>query len=196
MRLLVVYGTTDGQTAEIAERIARTLGSKGHEVELRDADTVEYGFSARAYDAIVVGGSIHLGKYQRGVTRFIRRHRADLRWCPSAFFSVCMAIESKSEKDRAEALAIPRNYVEHLGWHPDAVEVVAGALKFSEYGFFRRMAMKSISEKEMGTKIDTGRDYEFTDWDQVDRFALGFAAYAEKHSGDLLRPGASAGAQA
>lgn len=192
MRFLVVYGTTDGQTAAIAERIARTFEVRGHEVECRDVDTVEYGFSARAYDAIVVGGSIHLGKYQRGVTRFIRRHRVDLRWCPSAFFSVCMAIESKSEKDRAEAQAIPRNYVEHLGWHPDTVEVIAGALKFSEYGFFRRVAMKSISEKEMGTDIDTSRDYEFTDWNQVDRFARAFAGYAEKHSGGTLRPSADA----
>jgi len=188
MRFLIVYGTTDGQTATIAERIAHTFEGRGHEVECRDADTVEHGFSARAYDAIVVGGSIHLGKYQRGVTRFIRRHRADLRWTPSAFFSVCMAIQSKDEKERAEAEAIPRNYVEHLGWHPDSIEVMAGALKFSEYGFLRRVVMKSISEKEMGAAIDTSRDYEYTDWEQVDRFARTFAEYAEQHSGKMLRP--------
>jgi menaquinone-dependent protoporphyrinogen oxidase len=60
------------------------------------------------------------------------------------------------------------------GWHPRRVELVAGALPYTRYNFLVRFVMRRISRKE-GGDTDTSRDYEYTDWAAVDRFAAEFA---------------------
>ena len=51
---------------------------------------------------------------------------------------------------------------------------IAGALKYTEYDFFKRLIMKMISKRE-GRSTDTSRDYEYTDWNAVTKFVTDFA---------------------
>ena len=171
MKVLIAYGTTDGMTGRIADRMAQTLRNAGHAVEVARTDRPR---DPAGFDAVLVGGSIHAGGFQRSVRRFVRHHLQTLQRIPSGFFSVCMAIASKDEKSREAAREIARALPRELGWTPLAIEVVAGALMFSRYGFLRRFIMARISRKEMG-EIDTSRDHIFTDWEALDRFALAFA---------------------
>ena len=53
-------------------------------------------------------------------------------------------------------------------------ELVAGALLYTRYNFLVRFVMRQITKAE-GGDTDTSRDYEYTDWDAVDRFAEAFA---------------------
>ena len=57
-----------------------------------------------------------------------------------------------------------------LGWHPDRVACFAGRLAYTQYGFVKRLVMQWISRKE-GAPTDTSRDYEFTNWGDVDQLA-------------------------
>jgi hypothetical protein len=43
-------------------------------------------------------------------------------------------------------------------------------LAYREYGFFIRLVMKRIAKKE-GAPPDTSRNYEMTNWEQVDKLA-------------------------
>ncbi len=54
------------------------------------------------------------------------------------------------------------------------IEMIAGALKYTQYNWFIRWVMKGIARKEGGS-TDTSRDHEYTDWRQV-------AAYARRLS--------------
>jgi menaquinone-dependent protoporphyrinogen oxidase len=55
------------------------------------------------------------------------------------------------------------------------VGLFGGALVYRQYGFFKRLMMKKIvSDKPGGLSTDTSRDHEYTDWDQVARFAEDF----------------------
>lgn len=179
MHFLVTFATTDGQTGEIADRIGQRLRAAGHEADVRDIANLPNSLQVTSYDAVMVGGSIHAQGYQWRLKRFLARNREALASRPSAFFSVCLAIASAQEDERTAAHAIPRRFVEGLHWSPDAVEVIAGALRFSKYGLVRRMMMKAIAAKEMGTEIDTTQDHVLTDWDQVDAFASTFAEFTQ-----------------
>jgi menaquinone-dependent protoporphyrinogen oxidase len=185
MRLLIAYGTTDGMTAKIADRIASTVRSAGHESFVLPTRKAPRHFDASAFDGILVGASVHAGGFQRSTARFIRRHIATLRERPSGFFAVCMAIASRFPKEREEARRHALRFPVSCGWLTDTVEVFAGALRFSRYGFLRRRVMLSIARKEVG-ELDPSRDYEYTDWDAVDRFALDFVA---RTAGDVPVPG-------
>ena len=53
-KILIVYGSSTGNTESIAEAIAKILGDKGHEVTIRNAAEV----SAEGYDAVLFGSSV------------------------------------------------------------------------------------------------------------------------------------------
>jgi menaquinone-dependent protoporphyrinogen oxidase len=52
----------------------------------------------------------------------------------------------------------------------DDVEMIAGALRYSKYPLPLRWLMRRIA-KQAGGDTDTSRDYEYTDWEQVDGYA-------------------------
>ncbi|HEY8519535.1 MAG TPA: menaquinone-dependent protoporphyrinogen IX dehydrogenase [Gammaproteobacteria bacterium] len=172
-RLLIAYGTTEGQTAKIAAHIGDAARRVGLEVAVCPAAEIDEAEPAR-YDAIVVGGSLHDGRYQRAVRDFVARHRELLAARPSAFFSVSLAAASRDPAERAEAMRIARDFTAAAGWTPRQIASFAGALKYTQYSWLKRALMKHIARKE-GGDTDTSRDFEYTDWDDVTRFAEAFA---------------------
>ena len=59
-------------------------------------------------------------------------------------------------------------------WQPDERKLVAGALPYTRYNWVKRWVMRRIVSKA-GGDLDTSRDYEYTDWDDVKAFAVKFA---------------------
>ncbi len=169
-KVLILYATQEGQTGRIARRMAETLSTDGHAVTLVDADHEAAPDELERFDAIVVGGPIHAGGYPRSVVRFARDHRRTLERARSAFFSVGLAIASRTHDGRAQTLEVVERFVGKCGWRPARVELIAGALPYSKYNFLIRFIMRRITKKE-GGDTDTSRDYEYTDWAAVDRFA-------------------------
>ena len=117
MKILIVYGTTEGQTRKISHFMEATLKDVGYEVTVADAS--ETPPSPSAYDAVIIGASIHIHKYQSAVVHYINRHVEALNKMPGAFFSVCLAIASELEEEHKEARKITTEFLEHAGWRPD-----------------------------------------------------------------------------
>ena len=174
-RILVLYSTSEGQTAKIARAIAMRL-----QADDIDADVVEAGAvdpRPSEYAGVIVAASIHVGGYKKAIARWLRAHASELRDHPTAFVSVCLAVRSKRERDRDEARAIPRRFVDELGWRPTIIKVVAGALPYTKYNVLTRWIMKRIVSSQ-GGDTDTSRDYEYTDWKDLRDFTDRFAALA------------------
>jgi menaquinone-dependent protoporphyrinogen oxidase len=171
--VLVVYATKEGQTGKIARHITGTLRLAGHSVQLVDADHSRGPIPLERFQAVFVGAPIHAGGYPRSVVRFARAQRALLERVPSAFFSVGLAVASRTSDGRAQTLPLVEKFMKQTGWRPTRVELVAGALQYSKYNFLIRFVMRRISAKE-GGDTDTLHDYEYTDWPALDRFALDF----------------------
>lgn len=177
-RVLITYGTTEGQTAKIAEVIADVMHDHGHDPQTVDItgldDTVPDG-----YDALIVGASIHMGKHDKHVVDFVRRNLETLERLPSAFFSVSLAAHG----DTQEAQGYVEEFAEETGWHPDKTAMFGGALLYTHYGFIKRHMMKKIARDKPGhLGTDTSRDYVYTEWDAVKRFAEHFADQLESAS--------------
>ena len=174
-RVAVVYGSSEGQTATVAKRVADTLAEAGHEATLLHAQHLPSGFAVDAFDAVVVGASVHMGSHQAYVARFVREHVSSLDDRPSAFFSVSLTAAEGTETARETARGLLDDFLADTGWEPDVTAVFPGALKYSEYGLLTRFVMKRIARK-YGGDTDASRDYEYTDWDAVERFAGDVAA--------------------
>ena len=172
--VLVAFATHDGQTRKVAERIATVLRVHNHAVELLDLgrpppETLDLS----QFQAVLVGSPIRAQGYLRPVVRFVQSHRTELERLPTLFFSVGLAVLSRTGDGRAQTMRIVERLVAETGWHPQRVELVAGALPYTRYNFLVRFVMRRISRKE-GGDTDTSRDYEYTDWAAVDRFAAEF----------------------
>ncbi|WP_049981134.1 flavodoxin domain-containing protein [Halolamina rubra] len=178
---LILYGTGEGQTAKIAERIAAAIGERGHEATTIDVGDRPDSFSLESYDAAVVGASIHVGKHQDAVREFVAANRDALSAMPTAFFQV--SLSSATEENREEAAGYVESFLTETGWHPDRIGQFGGALRFSEYGFLKRLLMKRIAKDLLAETGEADGDVEFTDWEAVDAFAADVAAFVEGRLG-------------
>jgi len=168
-KILIAYGTTEGQTARIADHLSALIRSRGLQADALNLK-LSQGVSVDGYDGVLVGGSIHMGKHQEDVVEFVRKNRANMERLPSAFFSVSLAANG----DLPNAEAYVENFVQETGWRPSKVGLFSGALLYRQYGFLKRYMMKRIVRDKPGMSTDTSRDYVYTDWDQVRRFAEDF----------------------
>jgi menaquinone-dependent protoporphyrinogen oxidase len=174
-RILIYFATTEGHTAHIASHLAAVLDAKGHEADAVSLSAPPPGFALEHYDAVIVGGSVHLGRHPADLVDFVRANLGWLEAHPSGFFSVSLSAAGPREHDRGEAERYVWEFVEATGWKPERVGVFAGALLYTEYGPVKRFVMKRIM-KGAGGDTDTSRDYDYTDWEAVTAFAEDFAS--------------------
>jgi menaquinone-dependent protoporphyrinogen oxidase len=172
MKILVLYGSFDGQARRIAERIAEVIGRGGHEVEAVPAHADSVCDRIEASDAVIVGGAIRYGHHQKALERVVRDNYVAIVERPNAFFSVCMSAAGPNAKP-ATALGYVDDFITRTGWQPGRIASFAGALKWSRYNPLMKLMMKFIV-KMAGGDTDTSRDREYTDWNAVERFAAEF----------------------
>jgi menaquinone-dependent protoporphyrinogen oxidase len=165
--LLLVYHSYDGQTAKVADHLARGLRAHGLDVDLRD---VAHAPGADGYDGVVVGDAIRFGRHSRALVRYLRAQAAKLAGRPLVVFQVSMTAATQDDEHRKVAAGFTRSLERRTGVHPALVVDVAGALPYTSYGFVTKRVMRSIARRE-GNATDTTRDHEYTDWTVVDGLA-------------------------
>ncbi len=174
-RVLVVYGSTDGQTRRIAERMTAVLVSQGLEAEIVDSAKAPADLAPGDFDAALVLGSVRMGKHQQALADFVGKFRVELDAIPNAFISVSLSAGRNKPSAQREVAKTFQHFIDRTGWRPNAQVAVAGALPYSRYSLRIRLVMKFISWMT-GGDTDTSRDYEYTDWESVEDFARRFAS--------------------
>lgn len=170
MNLLIVFGTTEGQTRKIAERVATDVRGRGHQVELLDSAEFTSDLKLGHFDAFVIAGSVHQEHHQEAVTNFVFAHHELLSTKPSALISVSLSAALKGQE--ADAQKYVDRFVSVTGWQPRMTLLLGGALRFTKYDYFQEQFVRFVVMKSGDP--NPLRDYEFTDWsalaDFTDRF--------------------------
>lgn len=162
MKILIVYATTEGQTRKVARYAFQRLAGAGHSAELVSAEDAD-GLDPSDYDAAILAGSVHGGRYQKALGDYAADAADALRGMPTLFLSVSLTAAGDDEADWKGLRDCVARFAEETGWTPGRVEHVAGAFKFSEYDFFRWWAMRWIAAQRDET-VTPGTDKEYTDW--------------------------------
>jgi menaquinone-dependent protoporphyrinogen oxidase len=169
MRILVVYGTTYGQTAKIGERVAELLRASAHEVVTASADDLRSEHQPANFDGVVIGSSVIGGAHRRSVQEFVVANVRQLNTMPTAFYSVSGSAAGSAPSQQADARRMLDGFLMLTGWRPMVTATIAGAMSFTKYNILLRWTMRRISRKA-GGPTDTSRDHELTDWAKVARF--------------------------
>ena len=176
LNVLIVYGTTEGHTRHVCQFIEQVLAEQGHNITICDAALEPSGPGSK--EVCFVAGSLHVGSYQPALVEYVRRHHEALNGMPSAFLSVSLSAAGKNPEDWEGLEQCVARFLHSTEWKPTTVHHVAGAIRYSHYDFFKRLALKFIA-KQRGQVTTTGRDYDMTDYDELKRFVLGFVRQRE-----------------
>jgi len=110
------------------------------------------------YDTIIVGGSIHAGRIQRGVRKYLERHRETLLGKQLGLYLCCMEEGETAEKQFEEADP------EELRRHAAATGLFGGEFDLEKMNFFERKIVKKAAKVEESiSRIDTEAIREFVE---------------------------------
>jgi menaquinone-dependent protoporphyrinogen oxidase len=173
---LVLYATREGHTQRIGQHLTQALAKRGLPSALVEAGHLPEAFRLSDYQAAIVAGSVHLGKHEAELVRFVKAHREQLELMPTVFLSVSLseagAEDANAPLERRAAAAAETQkvidaFLKATQWHPAKIKAVAGALVYTKYNFLLRLVMKQIA-RQAGADTDTSRDYDYTDWAALD----------------------------
>ncbi|MDJ0465538.1 flavodoxin domain-containing protein [Streptomyces sp. H27-C3] len=157
VQVLVAYGTKNGSTEGIARIIADTLCEQGLQAEAHPGAEVR---DLSTYDAVVLGGALYWGRWDRQAAHFARRHRhrRALAGTPVWLFSSGPLDASAAEREIPPVRGVAR---------------VAGRLEARGHATFGGSLFKGARGKVARMMIDQGRDGDFRDRQQIRSWAQG-----------------------
>jgi menaquinone-dependent protoporphyrinogen oxidase len=185
--VLIVYASSHGQTAKIAEAIAARLRERGANVDLFDTHAGSPP-PPDNYDVVGLGSHVRHGKHDPAIHRYIDHHLSSLQARQNFFFSVSLTASDKPYLPDPGSYIYETTYA--TAWRADTSAAFAGALPYRQYNPVLRLLMKLRSLRH-GHPTDTSRDYGFTDWRQVRLFADSIADW----NGARRRPDRALGAR-
>jgi menaquinone-dependent protoporphyrinogen oxidase len=165
MRILIAYGSTEGQTQKIAEAVAAGVQELGHDAHLLNTASLE-AIDVDTYDKIVVAASVHHERHQESVEVFVMASLAKLQKRPTLFLSVSLAAAFPEGVSDAQRYADA--FLRSTAWKPTTSLLVAGALRYNEYDYFKAQIIEHVVLKCREVEGAKG-DYEFTDWETLSR---------------------------
>jgi len=163
MKILMLYGTTEGQTRKIVEFVAQRLTNTGHVVTVMDAMTAPAKLDPRNFDAAILAASVHIGRFQPRVVEFAHRHRDALNDMNSMFLAVSLSAAGTEPEDQQGLTECIERFKRETGWRRFHLHHVAGAFRFTQYDFFKTWAMRYIAWRK-NMKTASGQNLEMTDW--------------------------------
>jgi len=173
MKILVPFGTTEGQTRKIARYICSTAEDRGHSCDMYDCAGDDPAPDLADFDAIIVAGSVHQRHHQSAVADFVRTNIAVVTATPNALVSVSLAITLDDGQEEAKAYV--SDFSADTGWTPQHVHMAAGAIRYLEYDFFKEFTVQQIVYKGKKTMPPKdGGNPEFTDWQALGAFVTSF----------------------
>jgi menaquinone-dependent protoporphyrinogen oxidase len=156
-RVLVTVASRHGATTAIGDAICRTLVGRGLDVTALPPEQVG---DVTAYDAVVLGSAVYMGRWLDPAKRFVERYGDALGERPVWLFSSGpIGDPPKPAGDPPEVAAV----VERLGARGH--EVFNGRLDRSRLGFSERLIVKGVKAP----------DGDFRDWEVVRTWADGIA---------------------
>ena len=166
-QVLVAYATTHGATAEIAEKIGQVLRDAGLATEVLPASRAA---DAGAYKAVVLGSSVHIGRWRKEAATFLKANQGALAHLPVWLFSSGPTGEADIEELTK-------------GWRfPKALQPVADHIQPRQIVVFRGavdVAKLNAVEKWMIKKVDAPLG-DFREWDVISSWAAAVAEALNK----------------
>jgi menaquinone-dependent protoporphyrinogen oxidase len=132
---LIVYASNHGFVRNCVDRLAARLDGRVMSVDLKKDSNPDPG----NYDNVIVGGSIHAGRVQKSVRRFLDERSGLLKTKKLGLFLGCMEDGEKAEKEFKDS------YPADLVAHAAATGIFGGEFDFTKLNFLEKAMVKKAA---------------------------------------------------
>ncbi len=164
-KILIVYASTYGSTAEIASAIGDVFAKTGASVDVRSVRDVK---DIGSYRSIVIGTPVRAGKPLKDAVSFAKKFHSELAGKPVALFSVGIQMRDDTPENREKARAVLAPITVLTG-EPVAIGLFAGRIDYARIGFPLSFFFKREPSGLM-------REGDWRDWDMIRTWAADIAA--------------------
>jgi menaquinone-dependent protoporphyrinogen oxidase len=182
-KVLVVYASPSGSTAEVAEAIGKELIAGGATVDIVKLEDVS---SLSGYDAVILGAPMIIG-WHRGAMEFLEQHQADMSKIPVAYFITCL--ELARDADTVNSVPVYTTYGKPMSGLLKFKQKQTSITKYVEPILKQAPAVKPVSVAIFGGKLDystlnlfgmlfvrviiRAKAGDYRDWDSIRSWASG-----------------------
>lgn len=159
-KVLLVYASKCGSTAEVAQTVGQVLSQSGAAVDVLPVGKVH---SLKGYDAVILGTAIRMFKPLGEMRRFVFWHKGTLARIPTAVFSVGLAMTEDTPQNRVDAAKYIAPLVEQLT-NNKSLAMFGGKLDYQTLPSFFRMAFS----KDTSGKMAEG---DYRNWETIHAWA-------------------------
>lgn len=155
-RILITYASRYGATQSVAKAIGERLSYLGFAA---DVLPVEERPDPAAYDGIVLGSSIRMGRWLTPALKFAEANASVLRQKPTAIFTVHMLNADESESSQAARA----EYVAplHALFTPQAEAFFTGEIDLNRLGMMDRFIARMVKAQNQDQR----------DWEAIQEWA-------------------------
>ncbi len=162
-KILIAYASDCGTTGEIAVAIGDALCEDGNTVETLWIKNVK---DISNYDAVIIGSAILYEKWMPEAREFVKNNQDILKNMPVAYFITCMALSSKKDAARQQAIEYSDKICALVPQvKPVSAGQFAGVLDYSKISFFKRILTKAAMARH---KVKEG---DYRDWNAIRAWA-------------------------
>ena len=158
-RILIVYASKYGSTAEIAEYIGQVLRNMGIEVDVSSVNAVN---DISQYENIIIGSATRMDKLLSEAVKFATKNESKLRRMKTAYFIVGVTMKQNTPENREKV----KGFLEPLCriCEPISIGLFAGKLDYNKVGF----AWKMMAKADKSGIMEEG---DFRNWDSIRKWA-------------------------
>ncbi len=179
-KVLILYGTRFGATEGVAGKMAELLREKEVEAEVINLKDLQDDRipDLNSYDGIMMGTGIKIGQWTKEVKKYVSNYKKDLNSFkgPKGFY-VCSGYAVLPEMYEKIKVDYTLDACKKLGVTIDYFDAFGGLMDFTEtsrMGWLDKRLLKIVSQQTSGMKVETDTYNDLRDWDQIEKFTLGF----------------------
>lgn len=175
-KVLVLYYSRGGHTAQISRAIAQHITMSGGECDVVNIHDVKHDIDWAQYHVIALGACVLYGSYHKSVFEFVKRYQTELAKVPNSFF--CVNVVARNPEKR-----VPENnkYLQKFlllsPWQPQDVKIIAGKVDYPAWPWYDSLMIRLIMKMTDGP-TDPKAIIDYTDWEDVKRYAEHLLAMA------------------
>lgn len=143
MKTIIIYSTKHNFTKKCAELLAEKLQGQVDLFNLKEGNEV----NLKAYDKVILGGSIYMGQIQKQVRKYCLDNLKELNEKKLGLFICCMQKEEEALKELNQA------FPEELVTKAVAKNVFGGGFSFSSMNFLEKFITRKIAKVKTDTSV-------------------------------------------
>ncbi len=171
MKLVVLFGTVEGQTRKIVNAVAEQARTMGHGVTMIDTSDKRAEVNLSGADCVILAAPVHERRHPAAFEATLTAVRTALTSRPSLMLSVSLKAAFADGHEEGQDYLTEMKM--RTGFEPTQEALIAGAVRPGGYDYYQSQVVRHVAMAGHEVDLEEGVR-EFTDWTSLARVVAAF----------------------